>query len=71
MRSNHVAPPSLPHHTLNLSLLLTLILLLIGPLPYILRLLTTPLLLTTLLLLFIVGSLKSDRMISMFWVHTP
>jgi hypothetical protein len=69
MRSNHVAPPSLPHHTLNLSLL-TLILL-IGPLPYILRLLTTPLLLTTLLLLFIVGSLKSDRMISMFWVHTP
>jgi hypothetical protein len=71
MRSNHMAPPSLPHHTLNLSLLLTLILLLIGPLPYILRLLTTPFLLTTLLLLFIVGSLKSDRMISMFWVHTP
>jgi hypothetical protein len=36
-----------------LSLLLTL--LLIGPLPYILHLLTTP------LLLFIVGSLKSNR----------
>jgi hypothetical protein len=51
---------------LNLSLLLTLILLplFIGPLPYILRLLTTPLLLTTLLLLFIVRSLKHDRMIS-------
>jgi hypothetical protein len=51
---------------LKLSLLLTLRLLLIGPLPYILRLLTTPLLLTTSFilttqLLFIVGSLKSDR----------
>jgi hypothetical protein len=34
---------------------------LIGHLPYILRLLTTPLVLTTLLLFFIVGSLKSDR----------
>jgi hypothetical protein len=43
----------LPRHTLKLSLLLTLILLLIGSLPYILRLLTTPLLLTTMLLLFI------------------
>jgi hypothetical protein len=43
---------------LKLSLLT---LLLIGPLPYILRLLTTPLVLTTLLLFFIVGSLKSDR----------
>jgi hypothetical protein len=70
MRSNHVAPPSLPHHTLNLSLLLTLILLFVGPLPYILRLLTMLLLLTT-LLLFIVGSLKRDRTISEFRVHIP
>jgi hypothetical protein len=64
--SNHVTPPSLSRHMLKLSLLLTLRLLLIGPLPYILRLLTTPLLLTTSFilttqLLFIVGSLKSDR----------
>jgi hypothetical protein len=56
----------LPRHTLNLSLLLTLILLLIGPLPYILHLLTTLLLLITLLLLFIVESLKSDSTISEF-----
>jgi hypothetical protein len=41
-RSNHVAPLSLPQHMLKLSLLT--LLLLIGPLPYILRLLTTPLL---------------------------
>jgi hypothetical protein len=43
---------------LKLSLLFTLILHLIGPLPYIPYLLTTPLLLTTLLLLFIILSLK-------------
>jgi hypothetical protein len=62
-----VAPLSLPCHMLNLNLSL----LLIEPLPYILRLLTMPLLLTTLLLLFIVESLKSDSMIIEFWVHTP
>jgi hypothetical protein len=58
-RRNHVAPSSLPRHTLKLSLLTQL--LLIGSLPYILRLLAMPLLLTTLLLLFIIKSLKSDR----------
>jgi hypothetical protein len=70
-RSNHVTPSSLPHHTLKLSLLfivillLTLIFLFIGHLPYILHLITMS------LLLFIVGSLKRDKMISQFWVHTP
>jgi hypothetical protein len=58
-RSNHVVPPRLPQHMLKLSLLT--LFLLIELLTYILRLLTMPLLLTTLLLLFIVGSLKSDR----------
>jgi hypothetical protein len=67
-RSNHVASPSLPWHFLKLSLLL---LLLIGPLPYILRLLTTPLLLTKLLLLFIVGSLKSVRTSLLLTTRTP
>jgi hypothetical protein len=61
-RSNDVAPPSLSWHTLNLTLLLTLILLLIGFLPYFLCLLTMPLFLTTLLLL---------TTISKFLVHTP
>jgi hypothetical protein len=75
-RSNHVAPSSLPQHTLKLSLLLTLILQLTRPLPYILCLLTTPvlltmLLLTTLLLLFIVRSLKSDRMLLLLTTRTP
>jgi hypothetical protein len=63
-RSNHVAPLSLPWHTLKISLL-TLFLL-----TYILRLLTTPLLLTTLLLIFIDGSLKSDRMLLLI-TRTP
>jgi hypothetical protein len=58
-RSNHVTPLNLSQHTLKLSPLLSLILL-IMPLSYILRLLTILLLLTTLLLLFIIGSLKSD-----------
>jgi hypothetical protein len=58
-RSDHVAHPSLPWHTLKLSLLI-----LIGPLPYILCLLTT------LLLLFIIGSLKSDRMLLLI-TRTP
>jgi hypothetical protein len=44
-----------------LKLSLLTLFLLIELLTYILRLLTMPLLLTTLLLLFIVGSLKSDR----------
>jgi hypothetical protein len=56
---------------LKLSLLFIVVFLFIGPLPYILRLLTTLLLLTTSLLLFIVGSLKRDRTISEFRVHTP
>jgi hypothetical protein len=56
---------------LKLSLLT---LLLIGPLPYSLHLLTTTLLLPlllTMLLLFIVGSLKSDRMLLLLTMHTP
>jgi hypothetical protein len=68
-RSNHMAPPSLPRHMLKLSLLT--LLLLIGPLPYILRLLTAPLLLTTLLLLFIVIYLKSDRTLLLLTTRTP
>jgi hypothetical protein len=51
---------------LKLSLIL-----LIGPLPYILRLLTTPLLFTTLLLLLIVRSLKSDRTLLLLSTHIP
>jgi hypothetical protein len=65
-RSNHMAPLSLPRHMLKLSLIL-----LIGPLPYILRLLTTPLLFTTLLLLFIVRSLKSDRTLLLLTTRIP
>jgi hypothetical protein len=64
-----MAPSSLPQHTLKLSLLT--LLLLIGPLPYILRLLTMPLLLTTLLLLFIIRSLKSNRMLLLLTTRTP
>jgi hypothetical protein len=67
-RSNHVPPPSLPRHTLRLSLLT--LLLLIGPLPYILCVLTTPLL-TMLLLLSIIRSLKSDRTLLLLTTHTP
>jgi hypothetical protein len=55
-----MASPSLPCHRLNLGLLLTLILLHIGTLPYILRVLTM------LLLLFIIGSLKSNMTVSEF-----
>jgi hypothetical protein len=64
-----MAPSSLPQHTLKLSLLT--LLLLIGPLPYILRLLTMPLLLTTLLLLFIIRSLKSNRTLLLLTTRTP
>jgi hypothetical protein len=64
-----MAPSSLPQHTLKLSLLT--LLLLIGPLPYILRILTMPLLLTTLLLLFIIRSLKSNRTLLLLTTRTP
>jgi hypothetical protein len=64
-----MAPPSLPQHTLKLSLLT--LPLLIGPLPYILRILTMPLLLTTLLLLFIIRSLKSNRTLLLLTTRTP
>jgi hypothetical protein len=48
---------------------LSLLLLLIGPLPYILRLLTMPLL-TTLLLVFIIRSLKSNRTLVLLTMRT-
>jgi hypothetical protein len=59
-RSNHVAPLSPPWHMLKLTLLL-----LIGPLPYILCFLIT------LLLLFIVGSLKNDMTLLLLTTRTP
>jgi hypothetical protein len=54
-----------------LKLSVVSVLLLIGPHPYILHLLTTPLLMTILHLLFIIGSLKNDRMMLLLTTHTP
>jgi hypothetical protein len=64
-RSNYVAHLSLPHHTLKLSLLFIVILLLTLTFLFIGRLLYI------LYLLFIVGSLKRDRTITQFRVHKP